>query len=255
MESIEPFFTAQGWLSLATLTALEIVLGIDNIVFLSIMTAKVPEKRQAFTRTLGLGLALIMRLGLLMAISWVMSLKQELFTFVRPFTGRDVVLIGGGIFLIAKSTHEMSERLEVKSEGGEAKPKSASVVLVLIQIMLLDIVFSLDSVITAVGMAPHVTVMIAAMIIAVGIMLVFAGKVGHFVNSHPSIKILALSFLLLIGVMLVADGMGQHINKGYIYFAMAFSLGVELIKMRLRRRRAPVQLHPRYDGAAPSARS
>jgi predicted tellurium resistance membrane protein TerC len=251
MSVFAPFMELQGWISLATLTALEVVLGIDNIVFLSIMTAKVPPNKQAMTRTVGLALALLMRLGLLAAISWVMGLKEVLFTLVRPFSGRDLILLFGGLFLIAKSTHEMFDKLEVGKEAEGAQPKSGSIALVLVQIILLDIVFSLDSVITAVGMAQHISIMVTAMIIAVSVMLIFAGRVGNFVNRHPSMKILALSFLLLIGVMLMAEGMGQHINKGYIYFAMAFSLVVELINMRIRpRRRDPVQLHTSYAEAA-----
>jgi predicted tellurium resistance membrane protein TerC len=250
MSVLAPFMEVQGWISLATLTALEVVLGIDNIVFLSIMTAKVPANKQAMTRTVGLALALLMRLGLLAAISWVMGLKEVLFTLVRPFSGRDLILLFGGLFLIAKSTHEMFDKLEVGKDT-DAKPKTGSIALVLVQIVLLDIVFSLDSVITAVGMAQHISIMVTAMIIAVSVMLIFAGRVGNFVNRHPSMKILALSFLLLIGVMLMAEGMGQHINKGYIYFAMAFSLVVELINMRIRaRRQDPVQLHTGYEEAA-----
>jgi predicted tellurium resistance membrane protein TerC len=256
MSVLEPFLSVDGLVSLATLTLMEIVLGIDNIVFLSIMVEKLPPQKQRFTRTIGLALALGMRLGLLLAISWVMSLTKPLFTIVRPFSGRDLILAGGGLFLLAKATHEMFEKLEVEREhqADGTKAKSASVGLVLIQIVILDIVFSLDSVITAVGMARAVPIMIAAMVMAVGVMLVFAERIGRFVNTHPSMKILALSFLLLIGVMLMAEGMGQHINKGYIYFAMAFSLAVELINMRLRvRKRKPVQLHEKYDEAATSA--
>jgi predicted tellurium resistance membrane protein TerC len=257
MSVLAPFLEVDGLISLATLTAMEIVLGIDNIVFLSIMTEKLPPKKQPFARTVGLSLALIMRLGLLLAISWVMGLTKPLFTIVLPFSGRDLILLFGGLFLIAKATHEMFEKLEVarEHEADAAKPKAtSSMAAVLAQIVMLDIVFSLDSVITAVGMARAISIMVVAMIIAVGVMLIFAGRIGNFVNTHPSMKILALSFLLLIGVMLVAEGMGQHINKAYIYFAMAFSLGVELINMRLRaRKRKPVHLNERYDEASPSA--
>ncbi|MCK6588634.1 MAG: TerC family protein [Polyangiaceae bacterium] len=255
MSVLDPFLTADGLISLATLSAMEIVLGIDNVVFLSIMTAKVPPNRQKFTRSVGLALALLMRLGLLMAISWVMGLTKPLFTIIHPFSGRDLILLFGGLFLLGKSTHEIFEKLEVEREHGASdKPKSASIALVLVQIVILDIVFSLDSVITAIGMARHIPIMIAAMVIAMIVMLVFAGRIGNFVNAHPSMKILALSFLLLIGVMLVAEGMGQHINKGYIYFAMAFSLGVELVNMRLRvKNRKPVQLHEKYEEGAPSS--
>ncbi|KYF60993.1 TerC family protein [Sorangium cellulosum] len=244
------FLHADGWITLATLSALEIVLGIDNIVFLSIMTAKLPPERQPVARRIGLLLALGMRLLLLLAISWVMGLKATLFSLLgHDFSGRDLILLAGGVFLIGKSTHEMFDKLEVE-EHKDAQPKvKASFPSVIAQIVLLDIVFSLDSVITAVGMAQHISIMMVAMFIAMGVMLVFAGRIGAFIQRHPSMKILALSFLLLIGVVLMADGMGQHISKGYIYFAMAFSLGVELINMRLRLRQKPVQLHTRLPSS------
>ncbi|WP_438021582.1 TerC family protein [Sorangium sp. So ce315] len=245
------FLHVDGWITLATLSALEIVLGIDNIVFLSIMTAKLPPEQQPIARRIGLLLALGMRLLLLLAISWVMGLKATLFSLLgHDFSGRDLILLGGGVFLIGKSTHEMFDRLEVE-DSRESRPKvKASFPSVIAQIVVLDIVFSLDSVITAVGMANDVSIMMVAMLIAVGVMLIFAGRIGAFIHRHPSMKILALSFLLLIGVVLVADGMGQHISKGYIYFAMAFSLGVELINMRLRLRQRPVELHTRR-GSSP----
>ncbi|WP_104984393.1 TerC family protein [Sorangium cellulosum] len=246
------FLHADGWITLATLSALEIVLGIDNIVFLSIMTAKLPAHQQPVARRIGLMLALGMRLLLLLAISWVMGLKATLFTlFGHGFSGRDLILLGGGVFLIGKATHEMFDKLEVEaSTEAQPKGKGGSFGSIIAQIVLLDIVFSLDSVITAVGMAQHISIMMVAMFIAVGVMLVFAGRIGSFIQRHPSMKILALSFLLLIGVVLVADGMGQHISKAYIYFAMAFSLGVELVNMRLRLRQQPVQLHTKV-GSAP----
>ncbi|WP_437597242.1 TerC family protein [Sorangium sp. So ce590] len=245
------FLHADGWITLATLSALEIVLGIDNIVFLSIMTARLPPEQQPIARRIGLLLALGMRLLLLLAISWVMGLKATLFSLLgHDFSGRDLILLGGGLFLIGKATHEMFDKLEVEEPSEpQAKPR-ASFPSVITQIVLLDIVFSLDSVITAVGMAQHVSIMMVAMFIAVGVMLVFAGTIGAFIHRHPSMKILALSFLLLIGVVLVADGMGQHISKGYIYFAMAFSLSVELVNMRLRLRQKPVQLHTKR-GSSP----
>ncbi|KYF77788.1 hypothetical protein BE11_28910 [Sorangium cellulosum] len=244
------FLHADGWITLATLSALEIVLGIDNIVFLSIMTAKLPPERQPIARRIGLLLALGMRLLLLLAISWVMGLKATLFSLLgHDFSGRDLILLGGGVFLIGKATHEMFDKLEVEEHKDDQPKVRASFSSVIAQIVLLDIVFSLDSVITAVGMAQHVSIMMVAMFIAVGVMLVFAGRIGAFIQRHPSMKILALSFLLLIGVVLVADGMGQHISKGYIYFAMAFSLGVELINMRLRLRQRPVQLHTRLPSS------
>lgn len=264
MPEMSAFLHADGWITLATLSALEIVLGIDNIVFLSIMTAKLPREQQPLARRIGLLLALGMRLLLLLAISWVMGLKATLFSLLgHDFSGRDLILLGGGVFLIGKATHEMFDKLEVDDPKEEQPKGKASFAAVITQIVLLDIVFSLDSVITAVGMAQHISIMMVAMFVAVGVMLVFAGSIGAFIQRHPSMKILALSFLLLIGVVLVADGMGQHISKGYIYFAMAFSLGVELINMRLRVRQKPVQLRtkrgsspdlsPAHEQAPPAA--
>ena len=247
----------EGWISLLTLAAMEIVLGIDNIVFLSLMVAKVPREKQAFTRTTGLVLALGTRLLLLLSISWVMGLKEPIFTLLgKVFSGRDLILLAGGAFLVGKATHEIYDKLEVadgdEEEATESekakKAKGAPIIFVLIQIAILDIVFSLDSVITAVGMASHIPIMMAAMICAVVVMVIFAGKVGDFVTQHPSMTILALSFLILIGVMLVADALGQHVSKGYVYSAMAFSLFVEIVNMRFRRRkkkRNPVKLHSR----------
>jgi predicted tellurium resistance membrane protein TerC len=248
MESLDVFLHADTWISLATLTALEVVLGIDNIVFLSIMVGKLPENRQTFARQLGLSLALLMRLGLLLTLSWVMSLTEPLFTLIRPFSARDLILLGGGLFLIAKSTHEMFEKLEVPESAQGPKLRKVSLGSVLFQIILLDIIFSLDSVITAVGMARSVIIMAIAMVIAMVVMLIFAASIGGFVNRHPSMKVLALSFLLLVGVLLMAEGMGQHINKGYIYFAMAFALGVELINLRLHTRVPAAALPPPEKG-------
>jgi predicted tellurium resistance membrane protein TerC len=240
-----------AWISLATLTALEIVLGIDNIVFLSILVAKLPQAQQALARRLGLGLALGMRIGLLLAISWVMSLTKPLIaTFGHEFSGRDLILLLGGLFLVAKATYEIHDKLEVSGHAALSGVSQAAFASVILQIGLLDMVFSIDSVITAVGMAKHIPVMIAAMVIAVVVMLVFARAIGEFVDRHPSMKILALSFLLLIGVMLVADGFGQHVNKGYIYFALAFSLAVEIVNIRVRKAASkPVQLHTAYEEA------
>ncbi len=237
-----------AWISFATLTALEIVLGIDNIVFISILSAKLPKEQEAKGRQVGLALALLTRLLLLLTISWVMGLTAPWFSVLgKTFSGRDLILLVGGMFLIAKATHEIHSKLEVEDRDELSGVKRASFAVVIVQIMVLDIVFSLDSVITAVGMASHVPIMVAAMVTAVVVMLMFAGMVSDFVNRHPSMKILALSFLLLIGVMLVAEGMGQHIEKGYIYFALAFSLGVELINLRLRKtQEKPVQLHQPY---------
>lgn len=244
-------------LSLATLAAMEIVLGVDNIVFISILVAKLPAEEQGKARTLGIGLALVMRLGLLFAISWVMRLTTVLFTLPvidHGVSGRDLILLGGGLFLIGKATHEIYEKLEVSHHEGGTGGGKAKFGMILLQIILLDIVFSLDSVITAVGMAKQIWVMVVAMITAVGVMLIFAKSIGGFVERHPSVKILALSFLLLIGVMLVAEGMGQHVSKGYIYAAMGFSLLVELLNMRFRKRRqAPVTLHAQYGDAGPKA--
>lgn len=246
--NLEMFTQPETYVSLLTLTALEIVLGIDNVVFISILVGKLPAAQQPKARRLGLSLALILRLALLFAITWVMSLTAPLFSLIgHGFSGRDLILIAGGLFLVAKATHEIHEKLEVAQEE-HVPPSGARVFgLILIQILALDVVFSLDSVITAVGMARHVPVMVIAMVISVGVMLAFAGAIGDFVHRHPSMKMLALSFLLLIGVMLIADGMGQHIGKGYIYFAMAFSLGVELLNMRMRRKLAPVTLHQRFE--------
>jgi predicted tellurium resistance membrane protein TerC len=241
----------ETYISLLTLTAMEIVLGIDNVVFISILAAKLPPAQQPLGRNLGLALALGSRLGLLFAISWVMGLTRPLFTLVgQEFSGRDLILLGGGLFLLAKATHEIHDKLEVAHEARKTSSKNA-LGLVLLQIMVLDIVFSLDSVITAVGMAQHVFVMVIAMIGAVGFMLAFAGKIGSFVEKHPTMKILALSFLLLIGVMLVAESFGQHVSKGYIYFAMAFSLLVELLNMRLRKKSSPLVLHGPLEESGP----
>ena len=247
---LELLRSPETWISLATLSAMEIVLGIDNIVFLSILAGKLPRERQPAARRLGLAVALGTRLLLLLAITWVMGLTRELFTLVgHGFSGRDLILLGGGLFLLAKATFEIHDKLEVRHgpEIGEAKG-GASFWLVIAQIGVLDIVFSLDSVITAVGMAQHFAVMVTAMVLAVAVMLVFAGPIGDFVERHPTMKMLSLSFLLLIGVMLVAESLGKHIEKGYVYFAMAFSFAVELLNMRMRRaRQAPLALHHRFE--------
>jgi predicted tellurium resistance membrane protein TerC len=251
---LEILTQAETWISLATLSAMEIVLGIDNIVFLSILSGKLPRARQPAARRLGLAFALATRLALLLAITWVMGLTAPLFTLLaHAWSGRDLILLAGGLFLLGKATFEIHDKLEVAhapEEGGGAAG-GASFGWVIVQIGVLDIVFSLDSVITAVGMAQHLAVMIAAMVLAVGVMLVFAGAIGDFVERHPTMKMLALSFLLLIGVMLVAEAFGKHVDKGYVYFAMAFSFGVELLNLRMRRaRRAPVALHHRFESDA-----
>jgi predicted tellurium resistance membrane protein TerC len=240
-------FTSESLIALLTLTSLEIVLGIDNIVFLSILVGKLPAERQARARRIGLLLAMGMRIGLLLAITWVMGLTRPLFWLLdRGFAGRDLILITGGLFLVAKATWEIHDKLE-GGEHGQLRVRAASFGAVLFQIMLIDVVFSLDSVITAVGMARDVEIMIAAVVIAVLVMMLSAGGISAFVERHPTVKMLALSFLLLIGVMLIADGFGQHVSKGYIYFAMAFSLFVEILNLRIRRTsEPPVQLHQSY---------
>ncbi len=227
------------WIALLTLTVLEIVLGIDNIVFISILTDKLAVHQRARARQIGLGLAMGMRILLLMTISWVIGLTAPLFTMLgQDLSGRDLILIGGGLFLIAKATLEIHETLEGQEAQVVAKG-SASFRSVLVQIALLDVVFSLDSVITAVGMADEIVVMIAAVVIAIGVMLVAAGPLATFVSRHPTVKMLALSFLLLIGMSLVGDGLDLHIPKGYVYFAMGFSIFVEMLNLRLRRPRQP----------------
>ncbi len=233
------------WLALVSLTAMEIVLGIDNIVFIAILVARVPAESREKVRRVGIALALVIRVGLLFAISWLMRLTQPLFSVLgQSFSGRDLILLLGGLFLIGKASHEMHAKLEgAEDAAAGVKPKMVSIPLVLAQILVLDIVFSLDSVITAVGMASQLWVMVTAMLISVGVMLVFAGKIGDFVERHPTVKILALSFLLLIGVMLVAESLDQHIAKGTIYFAMAFALAVEVINMKMRKKSDPVKLH------------
>lgn len=241
--------TTESLIALLTLSGLEIVLGIDNIVFISILVAKLPSADQPRIRRIGLGLAMGMRIALLLAIGWVMGLTKPLFSlFDHAFAGRDLILLLGGLFLVGKATWEIHDKLEgadpAAVKGAQAR---ASVASILLQIVMLDLVFSLDSVITAVGMARHIEIMVAAVVIAVGVMLVFAGTISDFIERHPTMKILALSFLLLIGVVLMVDGLGQHVSKGYIYFAMAFSLFVEILNIRIRRpRTAPVQLHQRY---------
>jgi len=237
------------WISLLTLTALEIVLGIDNVIFISILAGKLPKERQAKARQTGLMLALVTRIMLLCSISWVMGLTKVLFTLPvvnADVTGKSLILMGGGLFLIGKSVMEIHEKLEGADGHATTSLKSVSFQGVIIQILLLDIVFSLDSVITAVGMADHLWVMIAAVVIALGVMLAFAGFISDFVNKHPTLKMLALSFLILIGVMLVGDSLGHHIPKGYIYFSMAFAFVVEMLNLKLRAKAKPVELHQPY---------
>jgi len=234
--------TADGWVALLTLTALEIVLGIDNVVFISILSSKLPPGQRETARKVGMFLAMFIRIALLLSITWVMGLTEPLFHLLgRGISGRDLILIVGGLFLIAKSTHEIHLKLEGDEESG-ATGRVVSLAGVIVQILLLDIVFSLDSVITAVGMADHVAVMIAAVVIAVAVMMLSARAVSRFVEQHPTVKMLALSFLILIGVSLIGEGWGQHIPKGYIYFAMGFSLFVEAINLRVRAKSKPVHL-------------
>ena len=233
----------EAWIALATLTALEIVLGIDNIIFISILVSKLPKNKQSFTRSAGLILAMITRLILLFSIVWVAGLTSSLFSvFGQDISWRDIILIGGGLFLLAKATHEIHGSLEGDQEE-TPRLISTSAIAVLIQIAILDIVFSLDSVITAVGLAQEISIMAIAIVCAVAVMLFAAKPIGKFVDDHPTIKILALSFLLLVGVTLVAEGFDVHVPKGYIYFAMAFSVGVEMLNLRMRKKQMrPVKL-------------
>ncbi len=233
---MELLTSPEAWISLLTLTALEIVLGIDNIVFISILAGKLPKEQQHATRQLGLAAALITRLLLLASLTWVMRLNEPFFNlFGWDVTGKSLILLIGGLFLIAKATLEIYDKVEAAHPARElAAGGTVSRAAIITQIMLLDVVFSLDSVITAVGMAQHLAIMVIAVIIAVGVMLIFARPIGDFVDRRPSIKILALSFLVMIGVLLVAEGMGQHLNKGYIYFGMAFALLIEVLNMRYR---------------------
>jgi predicted tellurium resistance membrane protein TerC len=234
--------TAEGLVSLVTLTALEIVLGVDNIVFIAVISARIDPARRSLLRRLGLALALGMRIGLLFALSWIMGLKRTLVSVAgQDFSGRDLILLGGGLFLMAKSAHEIYKASEHPGEAGHGEreggrgARGGSFGLMLTQILILDVVFSLDSVITAVGMAREISIMLVAMVIAVGVMLLGANAISDFIHRHPSMKVLALSFLLMIGVLLVADGFGKHLSKGYVYFGMAYALGVEMIHMRGRR--------------------
>jgi predicted tellurium resistance membrane protein TerC len=246
---VDAFLTADGLIALLTLSVLEIVLGVDNVVFIAILTGRLPAAQQPLARRVGLTLALAIRIGLLFAITWIMGLTRPLFAVLgHDVSGRDLILLTGGLFLIFKATWEIYDKLEVEHSEAAAGRGRAAFASVLVQILLLDIVFSLDSVITAVGMAEQVSIMVAAMVIAMVVMLVSMGAVSGFVERHPSVKILALAFLLLIGVMLVAEGFGQHVSKGYIYFAMAFSLLVELLNLRYRKTRKAVTLHHRFEG-------
>jgi len=246
---MEWFADPNAWLALATLTALEIVLGVDNIIFISILCSRLPEHQRAKARNIGLMLAMLTRIGLLFTLTWLMTLTEPLFSIGglgKEFSGRDLILIGGGLFLLWKSVHEIHNALE----GAEDSQDGSAVVAitttfgaVIAQIAVIDIVFSLDSVITAVGMVDELSIMVVAIVIAVGVMLFAAGPIGTFVDRHPTIKMLALSFLILVGVALIGEGWGMHIPKGYIYFAMAFSVAVEMLNLRMRAKRKPVELH------------
>jgi predicted tellurium resistance membrane protein TerC len=235
------------WIAFFTLTALELVLGIDNIIFISILVDKLPRAQQELARRIGLFLAMFMRIGLLLLLSWIVGLTEPALTVLgHPISGRDLILMGGGLFLIWKSTGEVHQLLEGE-EGSESHKVASGFIGVIAQIMLIDLVFSLDSIITAVGMVSEVAVMIAAVIASVGLMMLFASSIGRFVSDHPTIKMLALSFLVVVGVVLIADGFGHHVPKGYIYFAMAFSVGVEMLNIRMRKKGTrPVDLREPY---------
>jgi predicted tellurium resistance membrane protein TerC len=238
----------EAWVALATLTALEIVLGIDNIIFISILVGRLPPEQRKFARTVGLALAMITRLALLFSLAWIMRLTEPLFHILsHPISGRDIILIGGGLFLIAKATHEIHGSLE-GAEESERSVAASGLMMVLMQIAILDIVFSLDSVITAVGLVSQVPIMATAIIIAVGVMLFAAKPIGDFVDAHPTIKILALSFLVVVGFTLMVEGFDVHVPKGYIYFAMIFSLGVEMVNIKMRKNiNKPVELRKTLD--------
>jgi predicted tellurium resistance membrane protein TerC len=249
---MEALFTTDNLIALATLTALEVVLGVDNVIFISILAGKLPANQQARARRVGLMAAMVMRILLLFSLAWIVRLTEPLFSVLgRGISGRDLILLGGGLFLLAKATIEIHDKLE-GVEGERSAKVAPSFGAVIVQIMLLDIVFSLDSVITAVGMADSIAVMVVAVIIAVGIMMLSATSVSEFVQRHPTVKVLALSFLMLIGLSLVGEGLGHHIPKGYIYFAMGFSVFVEMINLRLRTPGVPVELHEPYTPDRPA---
>jgi predicted tellurium resistance membrane protein TerC len=248
---MDALLTSDNLIALITLTALEVVLGVDNVIFISILAGKLRPQDQARARRLGLLAAMVMRILLLFSLAWIVRLTEPLFSvFGRGVSGRDLILLVGGLFLLAKATLEIHEKLE-GVEGERSARVAPSFGAVILQIMVLDVVFSLDSVITAVGMAESITVMVIAVVLAVGIMMVSAGSVSEFVQRHPTVKVLALSFLLLIGMSLVGEGLGQHIPKGYIYFAMAFSVFVEMINLRVRKHGVPVDLHEPYTPDPP----
>ncbi|MFO1314648.1 MAG: TerC family protein [Burkholderiales bacterium] len=252
---LELLASPEAWIAFATLTALELVLGIDNVIFISILVDKLPPERREFARRLGLFLAMFMRIGLLLVLSWLVGLTATLFTVLRQdISGRDLIMIFGGLFLLWKSTMEVHQLMEGE-EGGGSTTVRATFGAVILQIIVIDLVFSLDSIITAVGMVDEIAVMVAAVVVSVALMMAFAGAIGRFVSAHPTIKVLALSFLFVVGVALIAEGFDRAVPKGYIYFAMAFSVVVEMINLRVRRRAAqPVHLRQRYVGGADDAR-
>ena len=250
---MDALLTSDNLIALVTLTALEVVLGVDNVIFISILAGKLPERDQARARRVGLMAAMVMRILLLFSLAWIVRLTEPLFSVLgKGISGRDLILLGGGLFLLAKATMEIHERLE-GVEGARSARVAPSFGAVIFQIMLLDIVFSLDSVITAVGMADSLPVMVIAVVVAVGIMMLSSGTISEFVQRHPTVKVLALSFLLLIGMSLVGEGLGQHIPKGYIYFAMAFSVFVEVVNIRVRKSGVPVDLHDAYTADPPKS--
>lgn len=244
---ISHLLTFEALISLLTLTLLEIVLGIDNIIFISILTGRLPKEQEGKARNIGLMLALVARVGLLFGITWIISLKEPLFSlFDFDFSGRDIILIVGGLFLLYKSTREIHEKMEGESEEHGAKKPQISYTSVLVQIVLIDIVFSFDSILTAVGLSDQILIMITAVVISIGVMLIFAKAISNFVNEHPTIKMLALSFLLMIGTLLILDGFHVEVPKGYIYFSMAFALFVEMLNLRMSKKRNPVKLRQKY---------
>jgi predicted tellurium resistance membrane protein TerC len=249
-DMIELISNPQAWIAFATLTALELVLGIDNIIFISILVDKLPKEKRELARKIGLFMAMFMRIGLLLVLAWIVGLVAPLFTVLgQEISGRDLILILGGLFLIWKSTSEIHQSMEGHEESHGSKAVKATFTAVILQIMLVDLVFSLDSIITAVGMVDDVRIMIAAVIGSVALMMVFAGPIGRFVSDHPTIKMLALSFLVVVGVVLVAEGFDSHVPKGYVYFGMAFSLCVEMLNIRMRKKSAkPVVLHQHIPG-------
>ena len=252
METLSLLTDPELWIAFFTLTALELVLGIDNIIFISILVARLPEENRERARRIGLFFAMFMRIGLLLLLSWIVGATEPLFAVLgKSVSPRDLILLGGGLFLLWKSTQEIHQLLEGE-EGAHGSAVKATFSAIILQIIVIDLVFSLDSIITAVGMVDNVVVMIAAVVASVGLMMVFARSIGHFVADHPTIKMLALSFLMVVGMALVAEGFGNHVPKGYIYFAMAFSLAVEMLNLRMHKKRSkPVQLHEPYSDKKP----